>query len=470
MTMFPAPIYQARRAALVARLRAAGARGLVLLPGHVDSPMNYADNAYDFRQDASFLYFCGLSQPGLALLIDLDDDAATLYGDDASIDDIVWTGPLPDLAARAAQAGIARHAPFERLVSLLANARAGSRPVHFLPPYRGEMRLRIAAWLGLGDAELAAATSRPLVRAVIDLRSVKASEEIAEIEDALHVTRDLHLLAMRSTRAGVVEQQVVGAMQGLALARGRRLAYAPIFTSRGEILHNHDHSVRLAGSEIVVNDTGANSPAGYASDITRTLPARGRFEGVRAELYDVVLAAQTKAIAAMRPGVPYRDVHELACRTMVEGMTALGFMRGDAHEAVAEGAHALFFPHGLGHMMGLDVHDMESLGEDDVGYGEGFERSALFGHKSLRLARPLQPGFVVTVEPGLYINRFLTERWRAEERHARFIDYAMFERHQDVGGIRIEDDVLVTADGARVLGPHIARTRAEVEAACAAGA
>jgi Xaa-Pro aminopeptidase len=257
-------------------------------------------------------------------------------------------------------------------------------------------------------------------------------------------------------------------MEGLALARGRRLAYPSIFTSRGEILHNHDHSARLAGNEIIVNDTGANSPAGYACDITRTIPAGGRFEGLRAELYDIVLAAQTKAIAAMRPGVPYRDIHELACRTMVEGMTALGFMRGDAQEAVREGAHAIFFPHGLGHMMGLDVHDMESLGENEVGYGEGYERSALFGHKSLRLARPLQAGFVVTVEPGLYINPFLIERWKAEDRHARFLDYAMFERHRDVGGIRIEDDVLVTSDGARVLGPHIARTRAEVEAACAA--
>jgi Xaa-Pro aminopeptidase len=468
MTTFPAPLLQARRAALCARLRADGARGLVLLPGHVESPMNYRDNAYDFRQDASFLYFCGLAQPGLALVLDLDDDGATLYGDDASIDDVVWTGPLPGLAERAERAGIARHAPFERLLPRLADARAGSRPVHFLPPYRGETRLALAAWLNLPDTGLDAATSRPLVRAVIDQRSVKGAEEIAEIEDALHVTRDLHLLAMRSTRAGVVEQQVVGAMEGLALARGRRLAYAPIFSSRGEILHNHDHSLRLAGNEIVVNDTGANSPAGYASDITRTIPASGRFEGLRADLYDIVLAAQTRAIAAMRPGVPYRDVHELAARTMVEGMTGLGFMRGDADEAVREGAHAIFFPHGLGHMMGLDVHDMEGLGEDAVGYGEGFERSALFGHKSLRLARPLREGFVVTVEPGLYLNRFLTERWKAEERHARFIDYAMFERHQDAGGIRIEDDVLVTAGGARVLGPHIARTRAEVEAACAA--
>jgi Xaa-Pro aminopeptidase len=470
MTMFPASIYQARRAALVARLREAGARGLVLLPGHVDSPMNYRDNAYDFRQDSSFLYFCGLAQPGLALVLDLDDDAATLYGDDASIDDLVWTGPVPGLAERAEASGLARHAPAERLASVLANARAGSRPVHFLPPYRGETRLALATWLGLPDAALGEAASRPLIRAVIALRAAKAPEEIAEIEDALHVTRDLHLLAMRSARPGVVEQQVVGAMEGLALARGRRLAYPSIFTSRGEILHNHDHSVRLKGGEMIVNDTGANSPAGYASDITRTIPVGGRFQGLQAEAYDLVHDAQQQAIAAVRPGVPYRDIHELACRVMVRGMAALGFMRGDADEAVQAGAHAIFFQCGTGHMMGLDVHDMEGLGENEVGYGEGFSRSPLFGHKSLRLARPLQAGFVVTIEPGIYINRWLTERWKAEGRHAQFIDYAMFERHQDFGGIRIEDDVVVTPEGHRVLGPRIPHARVDVEAVCSEAA
>jgi Xaa-Pro aminopeptidase len=466
MSMFPAATYAARRDALFTRLRAAGARGLALFAGHVDSPMNYRDNAYDFRQDSSFLYFCGLQQPGLALMLDLDDGTATLYGDDVSLDDIVWTGPLPGIAERAAQSGLGSHAPLARLAPALAAARAGSRDVHFLPPFRGESRLAIGAWLGLADAQLDAAASRPLKQAVIALRAVKSTAEVAEIENALHVTRDLHLLAMRMSRPGVVEQEVVGAMEGLALAHGRRLAYPSIFTSRGEILHNHDHSVRLSGGEMIVNDTGANSPVGYASDITRTIPVGGRFHGLQAELYDLVLDAQSRAIAAVAPGVPYRDIHELACETMVAGMVSLGFMRGDPKEAVQAGAHAIFFQCGTGHMMGLDVHDMEGLGEDDVGYGEGTARSPLFGHKSLRLARPLRPGFVVTIEPGVYINRWLTERWQAEGRHAGFIDYAMFGRHAGFGGIRIEDDILVTNDGRRELGPHIARTRADVEAAC----
>jgi Xaa-Pro aminopeptidase len=465
--MFPAATYEARRAALLARLRDAGARGLVLLPGHVDSPMNYRDNAYDFRQDSSFLYFCGLQQPELALLLDIDDGQAALFGDDIGIDHLVWTGPLPSVAERAAQSGIARTDTRARLATVLAHARAAGRRVHYLPPYRGESRLAIARWLGMADPQIDAAASRELTLAVIALRAAKDAAEIAQIEDALHVTRDMHHLAMRMSRPGVVEQEIVGAMEGLALARGRRLAYPSIFTSRGEILHNHDHSVRLEGGELIVNDTGANSALGYASDITRTIPVGGRFTGLQAELYDLVLDAQTQAIAAVAPGVPYRDIHELACRVMVEGMKTLGFMRGDAAQAVRAGAHAIFFQCGTGHMMGLDVHDMEGLGENDVGYGHGYERSTLFGHKSLRLARPLQEGFVVTIEPGVYINRWLTERWRAEGRHADFIDYAMFERHAAFGGIRIEDDILVTADGRRELGPHIARRRADVEAACA---
>ena len=467
MSMFPAATYQQRRDALLARLRDAGARGLVLLPGHVDSPMNYRDNAYDFRQDSSFLYFCGLQQPELALVLDIDAGSATLHGDDIGIDHLVWTGPLPSVAERAAQAGLELSASSAQLAATLASARAAGRPVHFLRPYRGETRLALARWLELSDAQIDDAASRMLTLAVIALRTVKSTAEISEIENALHVTRDMHHLAMRLSRPGVVEQEIVGAMEGLALAHGRRLAYPSIFTSRGEILHNHDHSEKLKGGELIVNDTGANSPLGYASDITRTIPVGGRFTGLQAELYDLVLDAQTRAIAAVAPGVPYRDIHELACRVMVEGMKSLGFMHGDAAEAVQAGAHAIFFQCGTGHMMGLDVHDMEGLGEDDVGYGEGFARSTLFGHKSLRLARPLQPGFVVTIEPGVYINRWLTQRWQAEGRHAGFIDYAMFDKHADFGGVRIEDDILVTVDGRRELGPPIARSRADVEAQCA---
>jgi Xaa-Pro aminopeptidase len=466
--MFSPTLYLERRRALMQRLRHAGQRGLVLLLGHVDSPMNYRDNAYEFRQDSSFLYYAGLAQPGLAVVLDLDVNQATLFADDADVDHEVWTGPLPTAAERAAQAGIERHVPRAQLADRVGQARNQGRPVHYLPPYRGETQLELEALLGTPTARLAAQASLPMVQAVVAQRAVKAPEEIAEIEDALGVTRDMHLLAMRLSQPGVVEQEVVGAMEGLALARGRRLAYGAIFSSRGEILHNHDHSVRLKGGEMIVNDSGANSPEGYASDITRTIPVGGRFEGLQAELYDLVLSSQVQAIAAAQVGTPYRDVHKLACRVMVQGLKELGFMRGDAAEAVEAGAHALFFPCGTGHMMGLDVHDMEGLGEDHVGYGEGFTRDPRFGYKSLRLARPLQAGWVVTIEPGIYINPLLTNRWKAEGRHAAFIDYAMFEKHARFGGIRIEDDVLITESGPRVLGPAIPKVRGEVEAACRA--
>jgi Xaa-Pro aminopeptidase len=458
--MFEPTLYRQRRHELMQRLGG----GLVLLLGHVDSPMNYRDNAYPFRQDSSVLYYAGLSEPGIAVLLDLDAGSTTLFADDADVDHEVWTGPLPRAAERAARAGIEQQAPRATLADRLAAAREQGRRVHWLPAYRGETRLELAALLSLSPAELDAQVSRPLVQAVIAQRAVKAPEEVAEMEAALAVTHDMHLLAMRLSRPGVVEQEVVGAMEGLALARGCRMAYPPIFSSRGEILHNHDHSVRLQGGEMIVNDSGAESLRGYASDITRTIPVGGRFKGLQADLYDLVLSAQAQAIAAVRPGTPYRDIHNLACRVMVQGLIDLGFMRGNADDAVQAGAHAIFFPCGTGHMIGLDVHDMEGLGEDLVGYGDGFERDLRFGYKSLRLARPLQAGWVVTIEPGVYINPLLTSRWRAEGRHTNFIDYAMFERHAGLGGIRIEDDVLVMPEGRRVLGPAIPKERAEVEA------
>ena len=271
-----------------------------------------------------------------------------------------------------------------------------------------------------------------------------------------------------SGRAGAVEQAVVGAMEGLAAERGLRLAYPIIFSRRGEILHNHRHDQRLQPGDLVVNDAGAESSLGYASDITRTLPVGGRFDGVKAALYDAVLRAQLTAIAAIRPGVPYAEVHRLACRSLAASLVDIGLMRGDPDEAVAAGAHALFMPHGLGHLLGLDVHDLEALGEDHVGYGDGFVRDPRFGNKSLRLARPVREGWVLTVEPGCYLNPLLTERWRADGQHVAFIDFDAVQRLGAVGGIRIEDDVLVTADGARVLGAPIPKARAEVEALASA--
>ena len=453
--MFAASIYSARREVLAQRLGS----GLVLLLGNRDSAYNYVDNIYPFRQDSTFLYYVGLDLPNLAVVMDLDSGKTTLYGDEPDIDALVWTGPLPAMGERAAGSGIAYTAHFGRLWTDLKG-----RQAHFLKPYRGETRLDLEALLGFPAAQVHEHASAVLTQAVVVQRGVKAPEEIEEIESALVTTHDIHVLSMREARVGVLEQDVVGKMQGLALSRGYQMAYGVIFSSRGEILHNHDHSVRLRGGELMVNDSGVESLKGYATDITRTFVVGGRFNGLQASMYDLVLKAQEAAIAALKPGIPYRDIHWLACRVMVQGMIDMGFYRGDAQSAVDAGAHALFFQCGTGHMMGLDVHDMEGLGENLVGYGESYERSKLFGHKSLRLARPVREGWVVTVEPGVYINPWLLDQWKAENRHSEFINYAEFEKLRGLGGIRIEDDVLVTGTGSRVLGPYIPKLRSEVEA------
>ena len=447
--MFAAATYQERRT----RLAHALGQGVVLLSGHAQSPVNYRDNCYPFRQDSTLLYFSGLAVPQIALLIDCDSGWATLLADEPHPDDIVWTGPTADRATIAASAGIEGHAHLSELAGLLQGFEQRGRTVHRLPTARG------------GGTH---ATSPALLRAAIEMRAVKSAEEVDQIELALHTTHDMHRLAMRQARSGTVEQAVVGAMEGLVRSRGLRTAYTTIFSSRGEILHNHDHSRTLKDGDIVVNDSGAESPLGYASDITRTIPASGRFTPLQADIYRLVLDAQQQAIDLLQPGVPYRQVHERACTVLVEGMIALGFMRGSAVEAVARGAHAIVFPCGTGHMLGLDVHDMEGLGEDHVGYGEGYTRSPLQGHRYLRMARPVRPGFVLTVEPGIYFNPWQARQWQTQGLHTDLINYDAMARHMDFGGVRIEDDVLVTEQGPRVLGPHIARTLEEVESACAA--
>lgn len=461
--MFPASTYAARRAELRRRL----GQGLVLLPGHRESPMNYRDNVYPFRQDSTFLYLFGLDQPDLVGLLDLDSGEEFLFGDDPSLHDIVWTGPLPSVAERAAGCGIRHTEPLSRIAGRIAEAQAKGRTIHTSAPFRGETELRLAELMNCSPAQAAAGWSRPLTEALVAMREIKAPEEVAEIEGALALTARMHQAAFRATRPGVVEREVVGAMEGLMRAQDRQLAYPVIFSKRGEVLHNHHHGLKLERGDWVVNDTGCSSRFGYASDITRTLPVGGRFSSLQRELYDVVLEAQQTVIRALRPGVPHLDMHKLACRVMVEGLKAHGCFRGDAAEVVESGAYAIFFQCGLGHAMGLDVHDMEGLGEDLVGYGEGFNRSPLFGLRSLRLAKPLRAGMVITTEPGIYVIPHQLDQWRAEGRFTEFINYDAFEKLRGLGGVRIEDDVLVTGDGARILGPHIARTADEVEAAMA---
>jgi Xaa-Pro aminopeptidase len=461
---FGTETYVARRQRLADQLGS----GLVLLPGNGEMPINYTNNEYPFRQDSSFLYFFGVDRPHLVGVLDVDERRDCLFGDDFTLDDIVWRGPQPSIAEQAAAVGVTHTASRASLEDVVRTAVGRGRTVHVLPPYRAENTLELQRLVGRPADGADPAASQALIRAVVAQRSIKSAEEVAEIARAVDMTREMHLLAMRLARPGVFEHEVVGAMEGVALARGGRLSFATIFSVHGETLHNQSHANRMAPGDVVVNDSGAESPRHYAGDITRSIPIGGRFEGARRDLYDLVLEAQRRAIAAIRPGVPYKTVHLLAARTLAEGLVTLGCMRGDVDAAVEAGAHALFFPHGLGHMLGLDVHDMEALGEDHVGYDETVQRSPQFGLRSLRLARALHPGFVLTVEPGLYFIPALIDRWEAERRHADFIDYDGVRRFRDAGGIRIEDDVLVTEDGCRILGQPIPKARADVEALAAA--
>jgi Xaa-Pro aminopeptidase len=439
--------------------------GLILFLGNGESPMNYEANIYPFRQDSSFLYFFGIDTPGLAVLIDVEENNETLFGHDPEIDDILWTGPQPSLAEHAAAAGIGRTAPSGDLADTIRTALAKGKRLHYLPPYRPDNLLKIASCTGSEPANAADKASLELIRAVAAQRTVKSGKEVDQIEIALGITRDMHALALKEACPGKTEQEVAGAIEGLTLTRASRPTFPIILTVHGETLHNLHRKNRLEPDRLVICDTGAESPLHYASDVTRTFPVSGRFSPQQKDIYQVVLDAQSAAIGAIGPGVPFLDVHLLAARTIAGGLKALGLMRGDPDEAVAAGAHALFFPHGLGHLLGLDVHDMEDLGEDRVGYSGTIKRSDQFGLSNLRLAKELPPGCVVTVEPGVYFIPQLIDLWQKEAKHAQYIDYDAVDLFRSFGGVRIEDDVLVTSDGNRLLGEQIPVSIADVEEA-----
>lgn len=454
-----APLFAERRDRLRDRLRT----GLVLLLGNEESPINYADNTYPFRQDSTFLYFTGLDRPGLAVILDLDADNAILFGEDATLDEIVWTGPVPTLRDLAAKAGIPATAPAAALEAVLAGARAKGRTLHALPPYRAEHRLKLRELLAVRPGEGDAAASTQLITAVSELRIRKDEGEIAQIENAVDISVRMHLAAMRMARPGLREADIAGKVEEIALALGAGLSFPTIATVHGGVLHNHHYGNTLEAGQLFLLDAGAEAHGHYAGDLSSTFPVDPVFTPRQRDIHEIVLKAFLASVDALRPGVDFMEVHLMACRTLASGLKDLGLMKGDVEEAVRQGAHALFFPCGLGHLMGLDVHDMENLGEVWVGY-EGRPKSTQFGLKSLRLARPLKEGFVLTIEPGIYFMKELTQRWRSEGRFTDFIEYPALEAYADFGGLRIEEDFLVTAAGSRRLGPPKPRTVAEVEA------
>ncbi|MBK6902585.1 MAG: aminopeptidase P family protein [Saprospirales bacterium] len=459
--MFDKKIYLHRRAGLLKNFD----KGLILLLGNHDVAYNYKGNTYPhFRQDSTFLYYFGLRHAGMAALLDPESGAVTLFGDDLTLEDVVWMGPQPRIAELAAEVGVSSSAPFGQLSAELAKAKSAGRKIHFLPPYRYRNMFQLQQWLEIPVEEQGKQASVPLIKAVVAQRSLKGPEEVAEMEKALAVTAEMHLAVMKGAKPGRKEAELAGLAEGIAASHDGYLSYSVILSIKGHILHNHDHGNILKAGDLLLGDFGAETTMCYAGDITRTIPVGGVFSAKQKDIYQVVLDAQMAAIQACRPGIRYRDIHLQAARNMAGGLHQLGLMKGDLDEAVAQGAHALFFPHGLGHMIGLDVHDMEDLGEQYVGYTDQIPRSTLFGTGYLRLARELEPGFVLTVEPGLYFIPELIDQWKAERKFEAFINYEAVESFRHFGGIRTEDNVLITDTGHRVLGPAIPKGVAELEA------
>ena len=445
--MFDAQVYIERRKALAARMS-----GLLLFPGNNEAPCNYTDNTYPFRQDSTFLYYFGLDKPGLAAVIDADSGEEILFGDDVDMDDIIWMGPQPLMADEAASVGVAKSAPRAKVADCVKTALKKGRKVHVLPPYREDTRTWLCELLGCTLAELKTLPSVAFIRAVVSQRLIKEPCEIAEIDKACNLGYAMHYTAMQMMKPGMSEQQLVGILEGVCLSEGYMTSFPTILSQHGETLHNHNHGDILTAGKLCVIDAGAELGSHYASDFTRTWPVSGKFTERQKEIYTIVSTANQYALDAAKPGITYRDVHLGASKIILQGLVNLGLLKGDVDEMCAAGVQGLFMPHGLGHNMGLDVHDMENLGENYVGYDEGQERAKQLGLGSLRMARKLVPGQVITDEPGIYFIPALIEKWKKEGTNARYINFGKLESYYNFGGIRLEDDLLITATGARLMG------------------
>lgn len=446
--LFSKNTYVERRA----RLRQLVGHGLIVLMGNNESPMNYPSNTYKFRQDSSFLYFFGQHRDGLVGVIDADSGAETLLGDEIDIDDIVWYGEVTSVVQMAEECGVAHTAPMAALTEMVAQAQKAGRKVHFLPPYRHETMIRLHDLLSIHPSQQRDAASQELIQAVIQLRLVKSAEEIEELERAAAIGYEMHTTAMRLCRPGVTEAYIGGVLDGIAASHGSMVSFQSIVSMHGEILHGYPSARPLEAGRLLLCDAGAETREHYCSDHTRTTPISGTFTQRQKDIYNIVVDCHDLALTHARPGVRWWDVHYDVCRLMTNRLKDLGLMKGDTEAAVQAGAHALFLPHGLGHAMGMDVHDMEGLGQTFVGYDEETRPSSQFGTASLRFARRLEEGHVVTDEPGIYFIPALIDLWRKEGTNAEFLCFDEIEKYKDFGGIRIEDDVLITKDGCRFLG------------------
>lgn len=453
--MFSKEVYARRRQTLVAKMAdsaAEGKRGIALFIGNTEAPAQYKDNCYKFRQDSTWLYFFGIDQPLYAAIIDLDNGNETIFANDVEIGDIIWMGPQPSVASVAASVGVEKSAPYTNLNAAVAKVLAEGRPVHFVKPSRYYNTMKIASLLGCGTDEVAGRFSLALTKAIISMRLVKEDCEIEAIDDACNLGYEMHTVARNSIVPGIIEQEIVGKMDGVTLSKGWGVSFPTILTQHGETLHNHLHDKIIEPGKLMVIDAGAESNVHYASDFTRTYPTSGKFTAKQREIYQIVCDCNEFAFSMTRPGISYREVHLKTMHLMLEELRALDIVRGDVQDMVEAGIAGLFMPHGLGHNMGLDVHDMEDYGENYVGYDDDQSRSPQLGLGSLRMARKLVPGNVITDEPGIYFIPALIEKWKSEKTDQGFVNYSKLESYYDFGGIRLEDDVLVTAEGARRLG------------------
>ncbi len=458
--LFDQEVYITRRKELAHQMQS----GILLLLGNEEAGMNYAANTYPFRQDSSFLYYFGIDVPGLAAIIDLDEATTTIFGDELTLDDIIWTGPLPTLADMAEKVGVTHTRPAAAIGEYVRSAIQKNRPVHFLPPYRAVNRIKLADWLAIPIDAVTAKASVPFIKAVVAQRSIKSASELDEMRIACDISADMHMAAMQYARPGMKEYEVAAQVQRVAYENGGRLSYPIILTVEGQTLHNHYHGNTLAPGHLVLVDAGAENDMHYAGDLTRTFPVSGTFSSEQRNIYELVIQMMDNAINALKPGITYKEVHTIAAKTLIKGMAGLGIIKGDPDEALANDAHTLFFQHGLGHMIGLDVHDMEDLGEQHVGYDAGQQKSKAFGWKSLRLAKSLQPGMTFTVEPGIYFIPAQIDQWFAEKKLADFIDYKELMKYKNFTGIRVEDNYVITPTGAEKLGKYLPKYLNEIEA------
>ena len=445
--MFNIDTYVQRQKELLKKVNS----GIILLPGNEESPMNYTDNPYHFRQDSTFLYYFGLKRPGLIALLDTANGSISIYGDDFVVEDFVWMGKQPTIHELSALCGVENTGSITDLDHRIGRAKKQKETRHWLPQYRSKNILKLMDMTGHGAQEINAKASTELIMAVVSQRNYKTTEEIVEIEKGIDTTVDMHIAAMKMVKPGMSELELVVEIEKIARATGGEISFPTIATINGQTLHNHYHGNIIKEGQLFLLDCGAETPMGYAGDLSSTIPVGKTFSNLQKDIYNIVLKSHYASVDELKPGLTFKNVHRAACITITEGLKSMGLIKGDIESAVDAGAHALFFPCGTGHMMGLDIHDMENLGEEFVGYG-GEPKSTQFGLKSLRLGRALEPGFVLTIEPGIYFIPELIDQWRAQNKFTEFLNYDEIDKFRGFGGIRNEEDYLITPDGKRLLG------------------